>query len=398
MQGLKELFREKFGRSPAHIVQAPGRVELLGNHTDYNEGLVMSIAVDRYLFMASAARNDGKIELVSSAFPERAIFYADKIEKNPATPWANHVKGVLLQLRQRRAHFTGFNAAIHATLPLGAGMGSSAALAVAAALTVRKLFPYSITDTGLRAAPRRDAKGTLPPLDKAEKLALAKLCQTAEGEFVGANVGPLDQISSLFGKAGHVLQIDCRELTVSHDPMAPGVGVVVCNSGVKHDLAQAGGYNELRQCCESAARALGMPALRSVDMRLLEKSKSRLSQREYECAYHIVGENQRVIAGERALREGDVEQFGQYFSQSHASSRDVFKNSCRELDILVNLAMAQPGCLGARLSGGGFGGATVNLVREAAINVFTAAMSEGYERATGHKMEPLICKIVDGAS
>ena len=284
MQDVTKFFREKFGNSPAQVVQAPGRLELLGNHTDYNDGLVMSIAVDRYIFMAAGPRNDGKIELVSSAFPEREAFFADKIEKNPAAPWANYVKGVLLQLRQRGVHFTSFNAAINGTLPLGAGMGSSAALEIATALTVRKLFPYSITETGLCAAPTRDKQRELPPLDKNEKLTLAKLCLAAESKFVGANVGLLDQISSLFGKSGQVIQIDCRHFSVSHDPMPPKIAIVVCNSGVKHDLAAAGGYNELRQHCESAARALGVRALRSINARQLEANKGKLSRREYQSA------------------------------------------------------------------------------------------------------------------
>src|SRR5438552_6219924 len=138
MQAIKQFFQEKFGVSPRHIVQAPGRLELLGNHTDYNEGLVMSVAVDRYVFMASAPRNDGKVELVSSAFPNGEVFYLDKITKNSDAPWTNYIKGVLLQLSQRGVRFTGFNAAIHATLPLGAGMSSSAALEVATVLTIRK--------------------------------------------------------------------------------------------------------------------------------------------------------------------------------------------------------------------------------------------------------------------
>jgi galactokinase len=401
MQEAKKFFRETFGNSPAQIAQAPGRLELLGNHTDYNEGLVMSIAVDRYVCMAASPRNDGKIELVSSAFPERETFFADRLETNPASAWTNYVKGVLLQLRQWGAHFTGFNAAIHGTLPIGAGMSSSAALEIATALVVRKLFPYSVSETGLRPAPRRGRDGELPTLDKAEKITLAKLCQAAESQFVGAHVGLLDQISSLFGKAGQVIQIDCRHLAITHDPMAPNVAIVVCNSGVKHALAEeGGGYNELRQHCESAARALGVPALRSMDARQLEAHKGKLSRREYECAYHIVGENQRVAAGERALRAGDIEQFGQFLFESHASSRDFFKNSCRELNILVDLAKAQPACVGARLTGGGFGGATINLVRSSEPGVlksFMEAMSQQYEQETGLKMEPALCDIVDGA-
>jgi galactokinase len=397
MEQVRNFFRQKFGASPAHVVHAPGRLELLGNHTDYNEGLVMSMAVDRHVSMAAVPRNDGKIELVSSAFPERETFYADRLEKNPSAPWANYIKGVLLQLRERGVHFTGFNAALDATLPLGAGMSSSAAIEVATALTVRKLFPYTLTETGLGPAPARSSSRELPELGKAEKLAMARLCQAAEIKFVGANVGLLDQISCLFGKAGHVIQIDFQSLAIGYDPMVPGAAIVVCNSGVKHNLAAAGGYNELREHCESAARALGVRSLRAVSANDLQAAKSRLSPREFECAYHIVGENQRVIAGERALRDGEIEQFGQYLFQSHASSRDYFENSCRELDILVELAAAQPGCFGARLTGGGFGGATLNLVQEEQTRTFAEAIARGYREKTGIDLQPLVCRIVDGA-
>jgi galactokinase len=397
MLSAPAIFRDHFGVSPRFLVQAPGRLELLGNHTDYNEGLVMSVAVDRYIQMAAGVRNDGRVHLVSSAFSAPEIFAFDRIEKNPAAPWANYVKGVLLQLKHRGVHFTGFNAAIHGTIPLGAGMSSSAALEIAAALIVRLLFPYRLTELGVAEPPKRDRHGALPPLPKGERMLLAKLCQSAEREFVGANVGLLDQISSLFGRASHVIEIDCRRLSVSHEPMPSGVALVVCDSGVKHDLA-AGDYNELRRHCESAASALGVPALRSVTPEQLEQSRSKLSPRQYECAFHIVGETCRVAAGGRVLRSGDVETFGQYLFQSHASSRDYFKNSCPELDLLVEIARVQSECLGARLSGGGFGGATINLVRESAIAAFSESIAREYTVRTGRELQPAVCKIVDGAS
>jgi galactokinase len=174
------------------------------------------------------------------------------------------------------------------------------------------------------------------------------------------------------------------------------VAVIVCNSGVKHALV-GGEYNERRQQCEAAARALGVKSLRQVEPALLAANRKKLSEREYQCAYHIVGENQRVVFGERALRAGDWDQFGQYLYQSHESSRDFFHNSCPELDLLVELARKQPGCLGARLTGGGFGGATINLVALPAIANFCHALATQYQARTGHAMAPLGCAIVDGA-
>ncbi|MEW6161321.1 MAG: galactokinase family protein, partial [Verrucomicrobiota bacterium] len=278
MTPVENFFREQFGTAPAHVLEAPGRLELLGNHTDYNEGLVMAIAVDRYIHMAAAPRQDGYIELASTAYAPHEKFPCNVLEKNPAAPWANYIKGVLKMLKQRGVHFTGFNAAVHGTIPVGAGMSSSAALEVATALIVRQLFPFTLTTTGLAEPPQRDRRGALPRMSAEEKLILAKICQTAESQFVGVNCGLLDQISSLFGKASQVIQIDCQTNKVTHDPMPAGVAVVVCDSGIKHDLS-AGDYNEVRRECEAAARALGVKALRAIDPPMLEAHKSKLTPR-----------------------------------------------------------------------------------------------------------------------
>lgn len=393
---VKKLFKEKFAHAPTHVVKAPGRLELLGNHTDYNEGLVMSLAVDKYILIASSPRTDGKIELVSSAFPDREKFSISELKKNPEQPWADYVKGVLVELRRHNIHFGGFSAAIHGTLPMGAGMSSSAALEVATAMTVRQLYPYAITDTGSAKPPERGPTGELPELSREQKTIVAKLCQRAENEFVGVKCGILDQISSLFGKTFHAIEIDCQTISVDHVPMVGEIAIVICNSGVKHSLV-GGEYNELREMCESAARKIGVRSLRAVDLKMLNANKAKLSEREYQCAYHVVGEIQRVIAGAKALRADDFAQFGQYMFQSHESSRDYFKNSTKELDLLVELARQHPATLGARLTGGGFGGATINLVKRNAVRVFCDFMAAEYEKKTGIKIEPLQCQIVDGA-
>jgi galactokinase len=396
MLEVKEFFRKSFGTNPARIVRAPGRLELLGNHTDYNGGLVMALAVDKYVFIGGSARKDAQIELVSTSFPERDLFYLDKIEKDAATPWANYTKGVLIELQKRGVHFTGFNAAIHGTIPFGAGLSSSAALEVATLLIVRELFPFTVKEMALDAPPKRDKDGNLPSLGPQEKLVLAKIGQAAESHFVGVNCGLLDQISSLFGKEGHVTQIDCLHNSVQHDPLPPGVAIVVCDSKVKHDLSE-GDYNKLRRHCESAAQKLGVQFLRSLTPTDLEASRSKLTEREYQCAFHIVGENQRVVFGEGALREGDVFQFGQYLFQSHESSRDFFKNSTPELDTLVEIAKGQKNCYGARLTGGGFGGATINLVQIEHAPGFMKSLEEEYFQKTGIRTKPWVAQIVDGA-
>ena len=392
---VRDHFRKSFGYTPAHVVRAPGRLEVLGNHTDYNEGLVISVATDRYVYMAASPRNDGKVELVSSAFPQREIFWLSELRHNPASPWTDYLKGVLVQLRKRGVHFSGFNAAIHSTIPMGVGMSSSAALEVAAALLIRQLYPYSLTDLGASVPPKRDGRGRLPPMASKEKWHLANLCQAAEIEFVGVNCGLLDQISCLFGKAYHVMNIDCRFHSVDYAPMI-GEAVVVCDSGIRHQLAN-GEYNALRELCDSAARALRSKALRSVELSWLKANRGGLTQREYECAYHVVGEIQRVVFAEKALQDDDHRQFGQYMFLSHESSRDFLKNSCPELDRLVDLAREHPACLGARLTGGGFGGATVNLVAYHQVADFIQFVSTQHEQRTGQNIRPMVCQIVDGA-
>jgi galactokinase len=396
MLEVQQLFRKHFGHPPTYTVQAPGRIELLGNHTDYNQGLVLALAVDRHVFMSVSSRTDGRVELVSSAFPAPEIFSVLEVKKNQAAPWADYVKGVLAELRKRNAHCSGFNAAIVSTIPPGAGLSSSAALEVATALAVRQLHPYTLTPTGTTVPPKRSGNGALPPLTKAEKLEIAKTCQAAESGFVGVNCGLLDQISSLFGKAFHAVEIDCQSLAVEHVPMIGEIAIVVCHSGVNHALV-SGEYNELRRHCEAAARALGAKSLRSVDAPFLAANQKKLSERERQCAYHVVGEIQRVIHGARVLRDGDFPQFGQFMFQSHESSRDFFRNSCAELDLLVGLARVHPACLGARLTGGGFGGATLNLVRRDQVESFRKAMAVCYGQRTGHKLEPMVCQAVDGA-
>jgi galactokinase len=392
---VQTLFKKHFGYTPPHVVKAPGRLEVLGNHTDYNDGLVMSVAVDKYIFIASGPRTDGKIELVSSAFPEPEKFWMSEIKPNPVARWADYVKGVLAQLRKRGVHFSGFNAAIHGTIPLGAGMSSSAALEVATALTVRRLYPFSLTETGATVPPKRNEKGELASLPLIERMHYAKLCRAAENEFVGMPCGILDQVSSLFGKAWHVMNIDCRFLTVETAPII-GEAIIVCDSGVKHALV-SGEYAELRHNCESAAQKLHAQSLRSVEMKYLQTGKSFLTPREYECAHHVVSEITRVVAAERALRNDDHRQFGQYMFQSHESSRDDLKNSTAELDTLVELARKHPGCLGARLTGGGFGGATINLVAYHQAESFMEHIAREYAARTGHKIKPAVCQVVEGA-
>lgn len=390
-------FQRHFGTVPTQMVRAPGRLELLGNHTDYNEGLVMALAVDKDVFLAGAPRDDHQVEVISTAFPGTVRFALDNIAKDASAPWADYVKGVLLELQRRDVPLQGFNVAIHSTIPLGAGLSSSAALLVSTALLVRKLSPYALAPDGTGSPLPQFGHGELPAMGTAEKLALAKLCQAAENRFVGVNCGLLDHLSSLFGRADQVILIDCRDLTVAHTPLHPDLAAVVCHSGVRHALV-GGEYNDRRRSCEAAAKALGVPSLRHVSLDGLAAGRAKLSAHEYECALHVVGENDRVTRGAARLRAGEFEAFGQLLYQSHESSRLNFQNSCPALDVLVELAKEQPGCLGARLTGGGFGGATLNLVRREAVGTFREAVATAYELRTGQRLESWVCRAVDGAA
>jgi galactokinase len=259
------------------------------------------------------------------------------------------------------------------------------------------MYPFSLRAGALAEPPVIGADGNLPPLDAAEKMEIAKLCQLAENEFVGVRCGLLDQASSMFGKACHAVELDFQSLTVDYAPMLGDIAIVTCNSGAKHELT-GGEYNELRALCESAAGKLGARFLRSVDLKQVLASRERLSEREFQCAYHVVSEIERVAQGSKALRVNDLNLFGQFMFHSHDSSRDNFKNSTPELDMLVAIAREHPECLGARLTGGGFGGATINLVRGAGVENFCQSMSRQYRQRSQIEMTPLVCQIVDGAA
>lgn len=392
---VKSVFRTHFGFTPTKVVRVPGSVQLLGDQADQNEGLTLSAAVNSFLSLAFSSRSDGQIELVSSTIPDAHRFWISRLIHDSAAPWADYVKGVLVQLRRRGVHFNGFNAAIHSTIPSDIGMGGSTALGIATALALRQLFPYSLTELGAGVPPPRDRRGRLPPLSAREKLFLARICRNAEIEFAGVTSGLTAPLSALFSRAHHLTTIDHRFDNVGYVPLI-GETLAVCDSEVRPRSGRDSS-SEISEHCQLAARALGAGSLRSADSAVLKARRANLNHREFECAYHVLGEIQRVVFAERALREDDHRQFGQYLFQSHDSSRAYFRNSCAELDLLVKLARAHDGCLGARLTGRGFGGATINVVAYHRVLDFTRLIAAQYEARTGRKIQPLVCEIVDGA-
>jgi len=261
---------------------------------------------------------------------------------------------------------------------------------------VRKLFPFSLGDSGATLPPKRDERGQLPPLPASERLHFARICRAALAASGRGQDGLVDALTSLAGKQWNLLSLDCRFNSLDHAPLV-GTAVIICDSGVRAPDAGVV-LAEIREHCLSAARKLLANALRSVEPKFLRSWKSRLDEREFDCATHVTGEIQRVAAAERALREEDHRQFGNYLSLSHESLRDRLRGSCAELDLLVELARGHAGCFGARAMGAGFGGATVNLVAYHDAEPFMAHMTRSYEAKSGRKLMPFVCQIVEGAA
>jgi galactokinase len=346
------------------ISYAPGRAEILGNHTDYNGGLVLSMALNCGTTVRGVVKAGRAVAVEAKDLGRRTVLDLDALAPVPEESWVNYVAGVLARLQELGLPTGGAELSISSTLPMGAGLSSSAALEVATLLWTKEAYPFE-----------------LPELE------LVKVAQWAEHHYSGVKCGLLDQISVLMSKSGCLTHIDCRALVVEPLPIPEKAVFVMVNSGVKHALVD-GEYNERRASCEQAAKILGVALLRDADEADLGDARERMSDQIYRRAMHIVGENHRVRLAREALEKGDLGELGSLMFQSHQSSRLNFENSCEELDLLVDLAAGLPGCLGARLSGGGFGGATINLVEKGLEDDFAEEMKVLYEKQTGR--EPLV--------
>jgi galactokinase len=374
---LASLFQKMFGSQP-RIFRAPGRVNLIGEHTDYNDGYVMPAAVGFSTYVAIGPRPDRKLTIHSEEFPGNFEFDLDRLPEKRSGAWCDYVLGVATVLRQRGIKLTGANLIVHGKVPIGAGLSSSAALEVSSALALMSLSGASL------------------PLPE-----VAKLCRQAENEFVGAKVGIMDQFVSCMGKAGHAFFLDCRSLEFKLVPIPAGLQLVVCNTMVKHDLA-TGAYNIRREECEQGVRAFSkwdpsIRALRDVSVDLLDQHAKDVPATIWKRCSHVVRENQRTLDAARALTEGDLARVGNLMRESHNSLRDLYEVSCRELDVMVEAAEGLPGFCGGRMTGGGFGGCTVNLVREENAEHFAKQIAERYREATGINPQVYLCSAEDGA-
>jgi galactokinase len=374
---IREQFEQHYGIHPRLIVRAPGRVNLIGEHTDYNDGFVCPVAIDRATYVAARPRDDDRVEVFAADLGEKDVFSLANIDHSVEHPWSNYVRGVVKGLQIADHPLGGANLMIMSDVPRGAGLSSSAALEVATGYAFQVLNRLNLLG---------------------EELAL--LAQGAENNFVGVQCGIMDQLISAMGQADHALVIDCRDLTFQPVPLPSGVNIVVCDSNIRHQHSESG-YNDRRLQCEEAVRLLKQKlpkirALRDVTIEDLAQYGSLLPPVVLARARHVVSENERVLEARDALLNGDVARFGELMDASHVSMRDDYEITVPDIDTLVKIAQRQPGCYGSRMTGGGFGGCTVSLVETQAVEQFTEAVSSAYQDATGREATVYVCRAVDG--
>ncbi len=372
-------YQNRFHADPAATVFAPGRVEVLGNHTDYNEGFVLSAAIDSGIYFAIAPVQGNTCTLVSADFDAEVSFPADHPEVIPEAPWAAYSMGVHEGLLAHMPQPVAWQAVFSGTVPRGSGLSSSAAIAMATARAICSIANINPT-----------------PLE------IAKIGQMAEHRFAGVRCGLLDQLSSLCGKAGHLLQIDFRSFEVTPRPLDAGASLLLVNSGTTHTLGD-GVYNERRSDCEAASKEfekiLSHPvaALRDVSMQEWIEHHAKLPERQARRAAHVIGENARVQDGANALLQGDVSHFGFLMFESHHSSIVNFENSCPALDTIVDVARQTDGVLGARLSGGGFGGSAILLIESQRAAEICTALEATLATKLGDSLSLQLVHPADGA-
>ena len=375
----RDAFESVFEGAADVVVQAPGRINLIGEHTDYNAGFVFPAAIDRWVVVAARSRADSLVRIYSAMHEEVAEFRADDVLETQGN-WADYPKGVVREFQELGYALCGFDAAIVGNVPMGAGLSSSAAVEMALGKGIVILNRIEIGGPDL-----------------------ALLGQRAENHFVGVNCGIMDQFISANGRAGHALFLDCRDLSFELVPLfGDDVQIVICNSGVTRGLADSA-YNDRRSACESGgsllAQAMGedIKALRDVSMEMLDVYGGVLSETVLKRCRHVITENERTQRAVVLLKDGDLSGFGQLMVASHKSLRDDYEVSGEELDLLVEIALNVPGVFGARMTGAGFGGCTVNIVERDAVPALTDAINEQYPRATGLTPEIYVCSAVNGA-
>ena len=379
---VSRAFSAEYGSEPAALVRAPGRVNLIGEHTDYNDGFVLPMALDRAAWIALTPRTDGIVRLHALDLEQRGVFDVATATRRDARGdphaehggWLEYPRGVAWALQESGGHvLRGFDGVLASDVPRGAGLSSSAAveLAVAAAFQVSSAFAWDVAD-------------------------VARRMQRAENRWVGVASGIMDQLIGAAGVAHHAVLIDCRDLSTRPVPLPPECAIVVLDTATRRGLVGSA-YNERRAQCEAAARALGVSALRDADGAALEAARPGLDELVYRRARHVISENRRVLEAVQALEDGDSARFGGLMDASHESLRLDFEVSSEALDAIVASARAAPGCLGARMTGAGFGGCAVALVERASLPEFLTAAAAAYRSASGREGELLVATAAAGA-
>jgi len=370
---VANAFLDRFGDRPAFIVRAPGRVNLIGEHTDYNDGFVLPMAIDRAIWIALRPRDDDEVYLHSLDFDDSVRFSLDALQ-NTDSGWAEYVKGVAWSLLEAGYELQGWEGVIAGDVPRGAGLSSSAALELTAARA------FACTAPAMPWVPKK----------------MARLCQRAENAWVGVQCGIMDQMISAAGQAEHALLIDCRSLETEAVPLPPQTVVAVLDTTTRRGLVDSL-YNERRAQCAAAAAFFGVPALRDVSVEAFEARAQELDAVKRRRARHVITENARTLRAVEVMREGHADALGRLMDASHASLRDDFEVSSDELDEMVACAGREESCYGARMTGAGFGGSAVALVHEDEAEAFARAVAACYQRATGIAPDITICTATAGA-
>lgn len=376
---LATRFKSQFGTDPVFIARAPGRVNLIGEHTDYNDGFVLPIAIDRDIALVGQPRDDRTVRVYSTDFDQHSEFSLDHLEHDQQHEWSNYLRGVADVLQKAGHTLRGFDAVMKGNVPIASGLSSSAATEMATIMAFAAAShntPSSLQIDGARAA---------------------QLAQRAENQFVGVNCGIMDQFISSLGRAQHALMIDCRSLGYELVPMPAGITVLVVDTTAPRTLAGSA-YNQRRAECEEGARRLGVPSLRDIAVADFERRKGDLPEVIARRCAHVVHESQRVLDAVAALKRDDVATFGNLMYQSHESLRDLYEVSSKELDAVVDIARGQPGVHGARMTGAGFGGCAVALVQDQFADALARRMAAEYPRRTGRTPNIYACVASDGAS
>ncbi len=365
-------FVGRYGQSPAAVVRAPGRVNIIGEHTDYNDGFVFPMAIDRATWIALRPRADRVVSVRTLDLGENAEFSLDAIRKE-GNAWSEYVKGVAWALQAEGFALRGWEGVFSSDVPIGSGLSSSAALelAVARAFGAVSGFEWDATR-------------------------MAKLGQKAENQWVGVNCGIMDQLISAAGRAGHAMLIDCRSLQLTPCPLPPGAGVVVMDTTTRRGL-EGSAYNERRAQCEKASAFFGVKVLRDVTLEAFEARAGQLDEPTRRRARHVIAENARTLAAAEAMAAGDAALLGRLMNESHASLRDDFEVTNTELNDIVEAARHADGCFGARMTGAGFGGCAVALVAAAAAEDFMEQVAAQYRRVTGLTPALYLCQATAGA-